>query len=200
MQEDVCPGWQLSELLWLQRLDTLPNEPIICSRRVVGGGVCIATGGWFGSAAMRQPLNRSDRYTNPLLGSCRPPKDPRRGASRSCKITKSWFSCLLYLEGTQRKRHVADFMLFILSVSAWGLHFQNKSSSSFPPSPLGGSSVFPMRLSKWLPAPKLLIQSHSQFNRNCNLKQKTSIFYQLLILFEYIDLFSVSPRCLPAPC
>lgn len=38
MQEDVGPGWQLSGLLWFQCLDTLPNEPIICSGVVLWWG------------------------------------------------------------------------------------------------------------------------------------------------------------------
>ena len=35
----VCPGWQLSGLLWFQCLDTLPNGPIICSGGVPRRGV-----------------------------------------------------------------------------------------------------------------------------------------------------------------
>lgn len=56
---------------------------------------------------------------------------------------------------------------------------------------IGATVHSPCSCTVWLPARKLLIQSHSQFNRNCNLKQKSSIYHQLLLL--NIDLFFSHP-------
>lgn len=87
------------------------------------------------------------------------------------------------------------YLLFILIVSLclqW-VRLEEvifSTSESFRPRLTGATVHSPRGTSRvWLPARKLLMQSHRQFNRNCNLKQKTSIYHQLVILLN-MDLFS----------
>lgn len=84
-QEDVCPAWQLSGPLWFQRLDTLPNAPIISSGGGLWRGLALPRGGWFESAATRQALNWGDRFRPPagiLLPYQGPPEGCTLGALR----------------------------------------------------------------------------------------------------------------------
>lgn len=171
-------------------------------------GPGIAPGGWFGSGAMRQALNRGDRYRHPpLLGSCRPLKTPWRDVPRSTNITKESIFSVMWqalrpqgpLAWASVRYWFGFFAFYLYCLIMWLLwvryHFREKHrlpTRAISTSPHGGNGAFFVGLYRlWLPAWKRLTQSQNEFNRNHNLKQKSLIYHQLLIL--NIDLFPSHP-------
>lgn len=153
------------------------------------------------------PKQRWQIQTPPLLGSCRPLKTPWRDVPRSTNITKESIFSVMWralrpqgpLAWASVRYWFGFFAFYLYCLIMWLLwvryHFREKHrlpTRAISTSPHGGNGAFFVGLYRlWLPAWKRLTQSQNEFNRNHNLKQKSLIYHQLLIL--NIDLFPSHP-------